>query len=170
MEGNKSKNKTKPRALLVFGAPCSGKTLFAENFANKFGIAYYNLPELEEEYGFSRDGVLVVLEQVLKTKQSIIIEGEVDTERERTEMRNLLRSYGYEPALIWVQTDMATIRLRLKKRLRSVARAKEIYENAVNGMEAPTELEKPIILSGKHTFETQTKHVVKGLAELDESK
>jgi len=31
MEGNK----TKPRALLVFGAPCSGKTTFAEKFARK---------------------------------------------------------------------------------------------------------------------------------------
>lgn len=167
MEGNKSK--TKPRALLVFGAPCSGKTTFAENFANKFGIAYYNLQELEEEYGFSKDGILVVLEQVLKTKQSIVLEGDIDTERDRTEIRNLLRSHGYEPALVWVQTDMATIRLRLKKRLRSVAKAKEVYETAVNAMEAPTDLEKPIILSGKHTFETQTKHVIKGLAELDES-
>ncbi len=168
MEGNKNKNK--PRALLVFGAPCSGKTVFAENFAKKFGIAYYNLHELEEEYGFSRDGIFVVLEQVLKTKQSIIIEGCIDTELERTEIRNLLRSHGYEPALVWVQTDMATIRLRLKRRLRSVAKAKELYENAISAMEAPTDLEKPIILSGKHTFETQTKHVIKGLAELDESK
>ena len=168
MEGNK--NKSKPRALLVFGAPCSGKTTFAESFANKFGIAYYNLADLQEEYGFSKEGIMVVLELILRTKQSLIIEGEIDTERDRTEMRNLLRSHNYEPALIWVQTDMETIRLRLKKRFRSVARAKEIYENAINQMEAPTDLEKPIILSGKHTFETQTKHVIKGLAELDDSK
>ena len=33
-------------------------------------------------------------------------------------------------------------------------------------MEAPTDIEHPIILSGKHTFETQTKHVIAGLADL----
>ena len=168
MEGNK--DKTKPRALLVFGAPCSGKTTFAEKFAQKFGLAYYNLQDLEDEYGFSKDGVMVVLEQVLKTKQTIIVEGMLDTERDRAEVRNLLRSYGYEPALIWVQTDIATIRMRLKSRFRSVAKAKKAYDEAVSVMEAPTDIEKPIILSGKHTFETQTRHVVKGLAEIIDAK
>ena len=37
----------------------------------------------------------------------------------------------------------------------------------VSNLEAPTELERPIILSGKHTFETQTKHVLAGLADVD---
>lgn len=167
MEGNK---KAKPRAILVFGAPCSGKTTFAERFAQKFGLAYYNLHELEDEYGFSRDGIFVVLEQVMKTKATIIIEGGLDTERDRADIRNSLRSHGYEPALIWVQTDMATIRMRLKSRYRSVAKAKKAYDEAISIMEAPTDIEKPIILSGKHTFETQTKHVIKGLAELDDIK
>ena len=48
MEGNKSK----PRALLIFGAPCSGKTTFAEKFANKFGLAYYDFDKIQSEYGF----------------------------------------------------------------------------------------------------------------------
>ena len=72
----------------------------------------------------------------------------------------------YDPALIWVQTDVATIRQRLKTRFRSLAKAKETYDSAVSVMEAPTETERPIILSGKHTFETQTKHVIAGLADL----
>ena len=168
MEGNK--NKTKPRALLVFGAPCSGKTTFAEKFSQKFGLAYYDLRQLEDEYEFSRDGVFVVLEQVLKTKQTIIIEGNLDTERDRAEIRNLLRSHGYVPALIWVQTDIATLKSRLKNRYRSVAKAKETYEKAVDSIEAPMETERPIILSGKHTFETQTRHALTGLADLAEVK
>ena len=48
MEGNKSK----PRALLIFGAPCSGKTTFAEKFAEKFGLAYYDLSEIKPKYHF----------------------------------------------------------------------------------------------------------------------
>ena len=167
MEGNK---KSKPRALLVFGAPCSGKTTFAERFSRKFNLAYYNLDELMDENGFSREIVLLMLEQILKTKQTIIIEGGLNTEIERTEIRNLLRSHGYIPALIWIQTDFATIKLRLKSRFRSVSKAREFYNQAVAEIEAPTDIEKPIILSGKHTFETQTKHVIVGLAELVDDK
>ena len=168
MEGNKKK--TKPRALLVFGAPCSGKTTFAESFAHKFDLAYYDLDKLMDEHGFSRKIALLVIEQILKTKQTIIIEGCLNTELERTEMRNLLRSHGYIPALIWVQTDFSTIKLRLKSRFRSMSKAKAFYDQSVSEVEAPTDIEKPIILSGKHTFETQTKHVLLGLADLVTSK
>lgn len=163
MEGNR---RNKPRALLVFGAPASGKTTFAEKFAKKFGLAYYDLTELMQENDFSRDAIMVIVEQILKTGQTIVIEGLLDTEKDRAEMRNLIRKYMYDPALIWVQTDVATIRQRLKTRFRSLAKAKETYDSAVSVMEAPTETERPIILSGKHTFETQTKHVIAGLADL----
>lgn len=166
MEGNKSK----PRALLVFGAPCSGKSTFSEKFSKKFGLAFYDLQELKETNNLSRKVLLLILEQVLKTKQTILIEGELDTEKEREEVRNLLRNNGYNPSLIWIQTDISTIRNRLKSKYKSVAAAKEIYEKAVSVIEAPSEFEKPIILSGKHTFETQTKHVISGLAELGDNK
>ena len=163
MEGNR---KNTPRALLVFGAPASGKTTFAEKFAKKFGLASYDLKTLMEEYGFTYEMIMVLVEQVLKTGQTVLIEGCLDTENERIEMRNLARKYGYEPALIWMQTDVSTIRRRLKMQYRNVAKAKTAYDKAVEVMEAPTEAERPIILSGKHTFETQTKHVIAGLADL----
>ena len=82
-------------------------------------------------------------------------------------MRNLIREHGYEPSLIWIQTDVSTIRTRLKSRFKSVSKAKDFYEKAVATMEAPNENEHAIILSGKHTFETQSRHVVTGLADLN---
>lgn len=167
MEGNK---KNKPRALLVFGAPCSGKSTFAEKFANKFGLASYDYQKIADEGGFSRDTMLEIIKLILRTKQTILIEGGLDSEKDRSEMRNLLRSNGYEPALIWVQTDVSTIRSRLKSRFRSVSKAKKYFDENVANIEAPTDFEKPIILSGKHTFETQTKHAIAGLADLLESK
>ena len=166
MEGNKAK----PRALLVFGAPCSGKSTFAEKFEKKFKLASYDLDNLVEEYGFTYEQVLIILKQILKTRQTVIIEGGLKTEKDRIEMRNMLRDQGYEPALIWIQTDVATIRSRLKSKFKSVKKAKEFYEKAIEEMEAPGENENAIILSGKHTFETQSKHVVAGLADLDMKK
>lgn len=161
MEGNK----LKPRVLLLFGAPCSGKTMFAERFASKFSLAYYNIDELKEENSFTRKEIILILGLIAKTKQTIIIEGGLDTEKERSEIRSLFYNSGYDPALIWIQTDVSTIRNRLKSKYRSVSRAKEEYNYAVDKLEAPTDAEHPIILSGKHTFETQTKHVISGLAE-----
>lgn len=163
MEGNKAK----PRALLVFGAPCSGKTMFSEKFAKKYDLAYYDFDELREEEHLSRKLVELLLKLIARTNKNLIIEGCLSTEKERTEMRNLLRTVGYEPALIWIQTDISTIRMRMKNRHRSVSKAREAYEAATEKMEAPTEVEKPIILSGKHTFETQSKHVIAGLADAD---
>lgn len=163
MEGNK---KSKPRALMLFGVPGSGKTTFAEKFAKKFDLTFYDLDELKSKSGLSQDVILVVLEQILKTKQTIVLEGCIATENERMQIRNLLRKNGYEPALIWLQTDVPTIKQRLKMRLRNAAKAKAVYEDAVANLEAPTDSEHPIVLSGRHTFETQTKHVLAGLADV----
>ncbi len=165
MEGN---NTNKPRALLLFGAPCSGKTTFGEKFADKYKLAYIDLDELVEKHDFSRENIMVVVEQLLKTRQTLVLEGGVRTEKERIELRNLIRNAGYEPALIWIQTDVATIRSRLKNKLRSVKKAKEYYDAEIEKIEAPSDTEHAIILSGKHTFDTQTKHVITGLAGLVE--
>lgn len=166
MEGNR----TKPRALMVFGAPCSGKTTFAKKFAKKFGLAYYNFDTLADANGFSRENILVILGEIIKTGQTIIFEGAMNTEQDREDIRQILREAGYDSSLIWLQTDAATIRSRLKSRYKSVARAKEVYDSAVGELEAPSEFEKTIILSGKHTFDTQTRHVITGLADLVEVK
>ena len=148
MEGTKNQ----PRALLVFGAPCSGKTTFGRKFAKRFNLAFYDLDELQSKYHLSRKIILV------------LIEGCLDTEKDRKEVSQILSAADYQISTIWIQTDMATIRARLKARYKNVADAKNAYEVAVARLEAPSEEESPIILSGKHTFDTQVKHVLAGLA------
>lgn len=162
MEGNR----TKSRLLLVFGAPCSGKTTFAEKFAKKYNLAYFNVDRLAEEDKFSRNDILKILDLLSYTRANIIIEGGIDTEEERTEIRNIFRAAHYEPSLIWIQTDIATIRNRLRMKYKTIAKAKKVLEGA-DRLEAPADYENPIILSGKHTFETQSKHVLAGLADVD---
>lgn len=161
-EGN---NKNRPHALLVFGAPCSGKTTFSEKFAAKYHLSYYDLEELKTANGLSRKIIFIIIEQILKTRQDVIFEGEISTEKERRELINLLRNYGYNPSLIWIQTDAATIRARLKNRYKTISEAKNIYDTQIAELEAPSEEEQAIILSGKHTFETQAKHVLTGLSK-----
>lgn len=160
MEGNK----VQPRAILVFGAPGSGKTTFAEKFSKKFHAAFFNLGELEKENKLDRKMTLFILEQLARTNVTLVLEGILDTERERTAVRNVLRRAGYNPSLVWIQTDIQTIRQRLKLKNRSASKAKQEYETRIENMEAPSEIEAPIVLSGKHTFETQLRHVLTQLA------
>ena len=160
MEGNK----VQPRAILVFGAPGAGKSTFSERFAQKFHAAFFNLGDLEKENKLDRKMTLFILEQLARTNVTLVIEGILDTEKERMEVRNTLRRAGYNPSLVWIQTDVATIKQRLKMRNRSAVKAKAEYEKRIERMEAPSEIEAPIVLSGKHTFETQLRHVLTQLA------
>ena len=136
MEGKKSR----PRALLIFGAPCSGKTTFSERFAHKFELAYFNLDELRSQNRLTRKNILLIIDVLARTKKDLILEGGIDTEKERAEVRNILRAAGYEPTLVWIQTDLATIRLRMKMRYRSISMARKAYDAAVANLEAPTDV------------------------------
>lgn len=156
----KDVSKVQARAILVFGAPCSGKTTFCENFAKRFKAPYFDLGKLVADYKLDRDMLMLIVSQVAKTGQMLVIEGGIDTEDERKELRNLLRKSGYEPSLVWIQTDMGTIKNRLKFRMKSIAKAKQVYEEGINCLEAPADYENPIVLSGKHTFDTQLRHVL----------
>ena len=161
MEGKKSR----PRAIFVFGAPCSGKTTFGESFAKHFNIGFFDLATLRSENDLSRKVILLILEQIAKTGQTVVLEGELGTEKERREIRRIFRAAGYLTSTIWLQTDIKTIRSRLKARYKSVAEAKTIYDSVIPKLEAPSEAESPIILSGKHTFDSQMKQVLAALSK-----
>lgn len=159
MEGNKNKS----RAILVFGAPCSGKTTFCEQFAKRFGVAFFDLDAIKTEYNLSRKLVIMLLTQIAKTKKTVILEGGLGTEKERNEIRRVFQAAGYVTSTIWIQTDIVTIRTRLKNKYHSITKAKEVYDTVLPTLEAPSEIESPIILSGKHTFDTQLRHTLTGL-------
>lgn len=167
MEGKKSH--TSPsngqRAILVFGAPCSGKTTFGKQFAAQFNATFYDLDALKQEHNLSRQFILLLVEQIARTGATLVFEGGNDTEKDRRELAEILRSAGYSPTLIWIQTDVSTIRMRLKNKLKSVDKAKSVYESRIKALEGPSEAEMPIVLSGKHTYHTQLKQVLTQLQE-----
>jgi predicted kinase len=157
--------KSKPYAILVFGAPCSGKTAFAEKFSSQFKAPYFNFDDLESEHNINRKTTLIIIEQVVKSGQTIVIEGGINTEDDRDEIRKLLKSAGYQSVLVWIQTDVMTLKNRLKARLKSVDKAKVEFDRRINMLEAPADSELPVVLSGKHTFATQLKMVLSHLTQ-----
>ncbi len=161
MEGKKSHSPSSgQRAILVFGAPCSGKTTFGKQFAAQFNATFYDLDLLQQEHNLSRQFILLLVSEIAKTGATLVIEGGNDTEKDRKELAEILRNAGYTPTLTWIQTDVNTIRMRLKTKLKSVEKAKAVYDNRVKVLEAPSDAEAPIVLSGKHTYPTQLKQVL----------
>lgn len=157
--------KSKPYAILVFGAPLCGKTTFARQFSERFNVPFVNLLELKERFKISRKLGLVIVKEIAKCKQNIIVEGALDTERQREEMRTLLKTAGYMPILVWVQTDQVAIKHRLRAKFKKPSEAKAFLDSAYKNIEAPAESEMPLVISGKHTFRTQCSNVLAGLSE-----
>lgn len=157
--------KSKPYAILVFGAPMSGKTVFAEQFSTRFNAPFLNLAALHEQHHISRKVALALVEQIAKCKSTIVVEGALDNERQRDEMRKIFVSAGYQPVLIWIQTDLNEIKHRMRHKYKKVADAKAALDAALKNIEAPSDDEPHLVISGKHTFQTQCKNVLMGMSE-----
>ena len=161
--------KSKPYAILVFGAPMSGKTTFAEQFSARFNAPFLNLSKLHEECHITRKVALNLIAQISKCKQTLVIEGALDTEKQRNEIRNLLEKAGYRPVLIWVQTDLNEIKHRMRHKYKKLDDAKVALADSYKKIEAPSDMENPLVISGKHTFVTQCNNVLTSLSELKDS-
>lgn len=160
-----STGKSKPYAILVFGAPKSGKTSFAEHFSQAINAPFLNLTHLINEYHVTKKLAAELIVQIAKSRSTIIIEGLIDTEAQRKEMRQLLIRCGYQPILVWIQTDLNTIKQRMRSCYRTLPEAKAALEKAISRIEAPADGEKNIVISGKHTYQTQCRNVVNRLTD-----
>jgi predicted kinase len=157
--------KSRPYAILIFGVPGSGKTTFAEKFSTQFKAPYINIDALKTDHKIDRTASLIIIDQVAKCGQPLVIEGGLDTEKDREEIRQTLKQRRYKPVLIWIQTDIPTIKKRLSKKLASAEKAKTYFSKAIKKLEAPADLEWPIVISGKHTFAGQLKIVLAALSK-----
>jgi gluconate kinase len=162
--------KSKPYAILVFGAPMSGKTTFAKQFSQRFNAPFLNINELYEQYKISRKMAMILVSEIAKCKQTIIVEGGLNTEKQRNEIRTILNHAGYRPVLVWVQTDLNEIKHRMRHKYKTVTEAKAVLSDSLKKIEAPSEEEDTIVISGKHTFSTQCKNVLTGLSELKDTR
>jgi predicted kinase len=166
----KSLSLSQPHLIIVVGIPGSGKTFFAEKFAETFRAPYISREKILDIIDGPRDSIDTLvyyqLHELLKTRQSILLEGGADTHAERVEFARKARSCGYETLLIWVQTDQATAKSRYQKENKPgrVSSSRE-YDQLVKRFAAPLTIEKHVVISGKHTYATQAKVILKKLSE-----
>ena len=155
----KSLHLAKPRASMMVGVPGSGKSFFAEQFSETFMTPYIDSADIErlgKDHASSARLIAHILTEISKTQQTFILEGNADTKALRADFAKFAKDHGYDPLFIWVQADRTTSRQRsARKGLSQTA-----YLTALQRFEPPTENEKAIVISGRHTYASQVRLVL----------
>ncbi|MBP9739005.1 ATP-binding protein [Candidatus Saccharibacteria bacterium] len=173
---------TPPLLIVTMGYPGSGKTFFARQFAE-----LYDLPRISEEVLryelfekplFNADESEIIerimhynIEQLFKTKATVICEGMFLTRKQRNQLYMLASKNGYRTLTVWLQTDMQTSLIRATQRDRRNPDSKYSFEidsktftRLKDSLQRPTEKETAIVISGKHAFRSQMLTVLKKIA------
>lgn len=159
----KSLSLTKPHLIIMVGLPGSGKSFFAEKFAETFHVPYVCQQKIEELSADNGEALTqLLLTELFKTSQSIIFEGATGSRTERAALFKTARAAGYEPLIIWVQVDQFTAQDRsiVAKKTTSP----EEFDQRSKRFTPPNSMEKPLVISGKHTYASQAKVVLKKLS------
>ena len=153
-----------PHAIITVGIAGSGKTFFASKFAETFKAPYIQQEHIEKyttgEAG-TQEIINTMIEQTVRTKQSIVIDVDTSSRASRTSLAKYLRHAGYTPLFVWVQTDKETAGHRTIKRKKITVSE---YEQQVKNFSAPHAVEHALVVSGKHTYSSQAKIILKKLS------
>ena len=158
----KSLSASAPHLIVMTGIPGSGKTFFAEKFAETFSAPFISYPQL---LSISRDDAganavtMDLLIEVMKTKQTIVFEGSTAQLVQRTDLIKFAQKYNYQVLFVWVQTDYNTAKLRLSKQLSGTE-----YDQLAKEFEPLGKQENHVVISGHHTYSTQIRTVLKRLS------
>lgn len=173
---------SKPHLIIMIGIPRSGKSFFAEHFADTFKAPIISFDKLRNEIfsnpSFTKDEDIIInkvannlLGEVLKTKRTVIYDGQTNLRAERIAISKIARDADYDPLFIWVQTEPASAKKRaLKTNVEKPAIDDNDFENLLKHFSAPHRNEKAIVISGKHTYASQLKIVLKNLVQPHEVK
>lgn len=177
----KSLSLSRPLVIVVIGLPGAGKSFFARQFATMFGAPLVSTDFIRHSlgqrsvYDGDEDATVAALalsqaEELCKTGKTFVVDGGVNNRTNRTALERLASSHGYGKLTIWVQTDEPTSLARSLRR--SDKRAgdelndpmdKQAFLRYRKLFTVPTRTENVVVISGKHTFATQARVVLKKL-------
>jgi predicted kinase len=172
-----------PLLILLYGFPGAGKTAFARQLCDHLQAAHVQdgriRTELFEQPRHDREENQVISHlmdymtgEFLSAGISVIYDTNAMRVSQRRALRELARKSHAQPLLIWLQIDTESAFLRANKRDRRKADDKynppldqATFERLASGMQNPQN-EDYIVISGKHTFQTQLSAFMKRLREL----
>lgn len=156
----------------MVGTSGAGKSFFAEHFSQTFSTPLVSWKVIRDElfndpiYSDDEDAIVGrvanhMLDELYKTQATIIYESSIQSQTHRQDIAQLAKKAGYETLLVWVQTDKATAKSRASKN----GLTPRQYQQYAAMFMPPTETERPVVISGKHTYASQLKIVLGRLSQ-----
>lgn len=174
---------TKPLLIMLYGFPGAGKTYFARQLCEHLQAAHIQgdriRGELFEKPQYDKEENQVVSQlmdymtgEFLTAGISVVYDTNALRLGQRRALRDLARKSRAQTLLIWFQIDHESAMARTSKRDRrrsddkfAMPMDKTVFDRIVAGMQNPQN-EDYIVISGKHTFNTQLSAFMKRLREL----
>lgn len=178
---------SKSMILQIVGPAGAGKSFFARQFAKTFGVAAVDRDKIRwilfahHTYSADEENIVsqvadLMTEELIKTRKSFILDGGYNSRSARSKLAALAKEHNYKILTITVQTDEATARARALKR--DGRKPGDRYNQSLNPEQYAVELKKYqapapsgnlVVISGKHTYSTQARTVLKKIVELEGS-
>jgi predicted kinase len=167
----------RPVLFIMTGYPGAGKTWFAQQLSDAYQLPHINSDLIrhellgdptrsEEEEDVVNRLSLYMAKELFKTNSSFIYDGDASRKIQRLELMKLARKAGYQPLIVWTQTDVETALARSKsthpETPHRVALTQDAFDKLARKFSAPQnqEVEKYVVISGKHTYGTQSQAVI----------
>jgi predicted kinase len=169
----------RPTLIMLYGYPGAGKSFFGRQLAEELGAAHVQADRIRYElfeaprYDKQENEVVNHLmeymsEEFLRAGISVVFDINAARAAYRRQLRELARRAKVQSILIWLQVDKETCFSRVVKRDRRKADDKyampldrAMFDDLVDQMQNPVQTEDYVVISGKHTFQTQRSAVAK---------
>lgn len=166
---------SRPHIIVMVGIPGSGKSFFGDHFAETFKVPTINVKKLQSDmFGdtstdayhvdAAQNAGMHMLHELLKTGQTVVFEGDAATKQVRRELAKIAYDAGYGTLFVWVQTESYEAGRRSMSKSAKPRLSKEEFNEKVKAFVIPDASEKAVVISGKHTYASQLKIVLKHLA------
>ena len=175
---------SKPLLIILYGYPGSGKSFIARQLTEQMQAAHIQgdriRSELFEEPRYDKQENTVVSQlmdymahEFLNAGLSVIYDTNAMRLAQRRALREMARQTRAQPVLVWLQIDAETAYIRASKRDRrrtddkySASIDRNTFDSVASHMQNPTSIEDYLVISGKHSFNTQLNAITKKMREL----